>query len=265
MKQRQQPGRSEDSIQLKQRIIHYQSEIVSYEHKLKTLQANIEKEKLRNQFLQEKLYTIEDQQIEIYQKEIHKLKEKIMQLEVELEEEKQRSLQLQQKVVSNKPLVEETKQSTLETRPSIQAHFAYSTLLPQTEDDDITIIGDFIIKNIGTEALHDIIICFKLSPKDAGTLSGKIGTKKSRDLLDSEIDWVFLHENWKEKIREYGEYWIKYVDPNPLEPNETVIFPQFDITLTKKEESQSVVVDGFVYSKELPKGSFSLNKIIVNY
>lgn len=265
MKHRQQQGRPEDSIQLKQRIIHYQSEIVSYEHKLKSLQASIEKEKVRNQYLQEKLYTIEDQQIETYQKEIYKLKEKIMQLEVELEEEKQRSSQLQQKVVSSKPLVEEPRQNTLETFPRIQAHFAYSTLLPNTEEDDITIIGDFIIKNTGTAPLHDIIVCVKLTPIDAGTLSGKIGTKKSHNFVDTEIDWVFLHENWKEKIKDNGEYWIKYADIDPLEPNETIIFPQFDITLMKNEESQSVVVDGFVYSKELPKGSFSLNKIIVNY
>ncbi|MFS0824121.1 hypothetical protein [Bacillus sp. 1P02SD] len=265
MKPRQQQGRQEDSIQLKQRIIHYQAEIISYEHKLKSLQATIEKEKVRNQFLQEKLYSIEDQQMETYQKEIYELKERLTQLEVELEEEKKRSKQLQQKVVSSKHLAEPPKEKPVEAFASIQAYFAYSTLLPTTEDDDITIIGDFMIKNTGTKALHDLIVCIKLSPTNAGTLSGKIANKKSQSFIESDIDWVFLHENWKEKIKENGEYWIKYVDPNPLQPNDTIVFPQFDINLLKNEENHSVVVDGFVYSKELPKGIFSLNKIIVNY
>ncbi|MEH7223917.1 hypothetical protein V7112_08855 [Bacillus sp. JJ1566] len=265
MKPRQQKERLEDNIQLKQRVIHYQSEIVSYEHKLKSLQASLEKEKIRNQYLQKKLFTIEDQQIVTYQKEIYELKEKLLQLEVALEEEKMRSTQLQQKVVSSKRLVEVSKKKSIETIPSIQAYFSYSTLLPTTEDDEITIIGDFIINNTGTDTLQDIIVCIKLTPTDAGNLSGKIANKISQSFIDSKIDWVFLHENWKEKIKEEGEYWIKYVDPNPLPPNEAVIFPQFDISLTKNEDSQSVVVDGFVYSKEMPKGTFSLNKIIVNY
>ncbi|MEH7385228.1 hypothetical protein V7147_07445 [Bacillus sp. JJ1521] len=265
MKPKQQQGHHEDSIQLKQRIIHYQSEIVSYEHKLKSFQARIEKEKVRNQYLQEKLYAIEDQQIETFQKEIYKLKEKLTQLEVELEEEKLRSSQLQQKVVLSKHLAEAPKEKPVEALASIQAHFAYSTLLPATEDDVITIIGDFIIKNTGTKALHDMIVCIKLTPKDVGTLSGKIVTKKSQSFIDSDIDWVFLNDNWKEKIKENGEYWIKYVDPNPLLPNDTIIFPQFDISLPKNEDSHSVVVDGFVYSQELPMGTFSINKIIVNY
>ncbi|THE12039.1 hypothetical protein E1I69_12810 [Bacillus timonensis] len=265
MKPRQQQGRQEDSIQLKQRIIHYQSEITSYEHKLKSLQGSIEKEKVRNQYLQEKLYKIEDQQIETYQKEIYELKEKITQLEVELEEEKKRTAQLQQKVVSAKPIAVAPKEKLVEAFANIQAHFAYSTILPSTEDDDITIIGDFMIKNTGTKALHDIIVCIKLAPRESGTLSGKIVNKKSQSFIESEIDWVFLHENWKEKIKENGEYWIKYVDPNPLPPNDTIIFSQFGINLPKNEDSHSVVVDGFVYSKELPKGIFSLNKIIVNY
>ncbi|MDR4886980.1 hypothetical protein RGU12_05360 [Fredinandcohnia sp. QZ13] len=265
MKPRQQLGRQEDHIQLKQRIIHYQSEIVAYEHKLKSLQASIEKEKVRNQFLQEKLYSIEDQQLETYQKEIYELKEKLTKLEVELEEEKNRSTQLQQKVVSAKHPVESPKEKPVEAIANIQAYFAYSTLLPATEDDDLTIIGDFVIKNTGTKALHDMIVCIKLSPIDAGTLSGKIATKKSQTFIESDIDWVFLHENWKDKIKNNGEYWIKCVDPNPLQPNDTIVFPQFDISLPKNEEQHSVVVDGFVYSKELPKGTFSLNKIIVNY
>ncbi|WP_449539516.1 hypothetical protein [Ferdinandcohnia sp. Marseille-Q9671] len=257
----------DETIQLKQRIIHYQSEIVSYEHKIKSLQSNIEKEKIRNQYLQEKLYTVEEQQVEVYQKEIHVLKDKLLQLEVELEEEKRRSTNLQKKVVAAKPPFKgQSEAKPIETYPSIQAYFAYSLLLPIGEEEsDITVIGDFIIKNTGTKELKDIIVCIKVSPIDAGTLSGKIATKKSQNLHDAEIDWVFLHENWQEKLKENGEYWIKYVDPDPLKPNQTIVFPQFDLTLLKTEDSQSVVVDGFVYSKEIPKGTFSLNKIIVNY
>ncbi|RFB18191.1 hypothetical protein DZB84_04550 [Bacillus sp. HNG] len=265
MKPRQQQGRQEDKIQLKQRIIHYQSEIVAYEHKLKSLQASIEKEKVRNQFLQEKLYSIEDQQLETYQKEIYELKEKLTQLEVELEEEKKRSTQLQQKVVSAKHLDVAPKEKPAKTFANIQAYFAHSILFPKNEDENVTIIGDFIIRNSGTCNLNDIIVCIKITPHDAGTLSGKIAINNSKNLLESDINWIYLHENWKQKIKENGEYWIKFTNSDSLNPGESIIFPQFDIRCSMNKNSQSVVVDGYVYCKEIPMGTFSFNKIIINF
>lgn len=272
MKPKQQHTRHDDSIQLKQRIIHFQSEIASYENKIKSLQAILEKEKVRNSYLQEKLYSLEEEQVGIYLKEIHSLKEQLLQTEVALEEEKQRAAVLQKKVVTSETKKPEEKEEILSPKPSpsIQAHFAYSLILPNFEEEDkeTTIFGDFILKNNGTVPLHDIIVCIKITPIDAGNLSGKIATKskQSESYLPNtpENNWQFLHDNWKEKIKENGEYWITYIDPEPIKPGETIYFSQFDIQIPIKESTKSTIVDGYVYSKEIPKGVFSLNKIIIN-
>ncbi|MEH7380587.1 hypothetical protein V7138_08915 [Bacillus sp. JJ1533] len=264
----------EDTIQLKQRIIHYHSEIASYENKLMSLKQLLEKEKIRTQFLHERLFKVEEEQIEPFQREIISLKEKLLKYEVALEEEKKRANLLQQKVISSKHTKDETIDSTINQKssPQIQAYFAYSMLIPDQHEEqkEVVIIGDFILKNIGNEILRDIILCIKLSPIDAGTLSGKISLKSPKNdssifANSSDNNWEFLHDNWREKIKTNGEYWIKYTDSEPLKPEESIHFSQFDIRLPINETSKSVIVDGYVYCKEIPEGAFSLNKIIINF
>lgn len=268
---KQQKALSNDPIQLKQKIIHYHSELITYENKLTALMQLLEKEKIRNNYLQEKLYTVEEDQLLTYQKEIHSLKEKLLESEVALEEEKKRLLTLQQKITEPLEKTLASKEFSQKATPTIQPYFAYSLMLPDQleEQEEVVIFSDFNINNIGHIDLTEIILCIKISPASAGRLSGKISTKlelsESTASPQSMNTWAFLHDNWKEKIKENGEYWIKHLGKEPLHPNNTIQFPQFEIRLPIVKTSKSTIIEGYVYSKELPQGVFSLNKIIINY
>lgn len=73
-------------IQLQQKLIHYRSEIAKYEHQLKVLETELQKAKLRNEYLLEKLHLAESVHIEPYEKKNAQLEQQLLSYEVALEE-----------------------------------------------------------------------------------------------------------------------------------------------------------------------------------
>jgi hypothetical protein len=288
-------------IQLQQKIIYYRSELSNYENKLKKLQNELQKEKMRSEYLQERLHLAQTANIEEYEKKIALLENKLLSYEVALEEEKKqinmlkksmyleeyekKIAMLENKLLSYEAALEEEKKQTnilknqiktlTSTPPKIiklQAFFNYSLIIPnQDEEEDLLVIGNFTVENIGTEPLQNIIICVRITPKQSGRLSGKIATSPV-DIQDSSsvheqlaTEWTFVHNNWREKIKNEGEYWLKPVHHSVLEPNKVLQFSNFEIRFKKGKVQNATVVEGFAYCKEIPKGVTSLNNIIINY
>ncbi|WP_111646425.1 hypothetical protein [Paranoxybacillus vitaminiphilus] len=246
-------------------MIHYRSEIASYKNKLKALEAELKKETLRNQYLQKKLHHIQTDNIEQYEKKIADLENQLLSYEVALEEEKtqfselKKNLYLQKEQQHSQPIIK------------LQSFFNYSFFFPETNEDDLLIFGNFMIDNIGTEPLHEPMICIRIKPIHAGKLSGKISTKQVKmeeNFLLSEhssTEWTFVHENWRESIKNNGEYWLKPLHHSTLAPCKVLQFHNFEIRARKTDDENALVVEGYVYCKELPKGIPSLNNIIVNW
>ena len=258
---------SNERIQLQQRIIHLRSEIISYKDKIKTLETELKKEKLRSEYLQEKLHEAQTTNIEQYEKKIALLENKLLSYEVALEEEKK-----QLKTFKENLYLKETEERN--DPPSIikiQSLFTYSLIIPTEHDDDILVIGDFTITNTGTEPLHDPIICFRITPKGSGQLNGKIATvpmTTREDFVYADapaIEWIFAHKTWKEQIRKKGEYWIKPVNATELNAGEQLQFRSFEVQVLKQSNKNSLVVDAFVYCQEIPDGTPAMNKIIINF
>ncbi|WP_027408896.1 hypothetical protein [Anoxybacteroides tepidamans] len=253
-------------IQLQQKIIHYRSEIAKYEEQLKALQADLQKEKLRNEYLLEKLHLAESVHVEPYEKKIAQLEQQLLSYEVALEEAER---QIQHLKKTKYAALEEEKKPVPVTKA--QAFFAYSTLLAETPEEETLVFGDFIIQNIGTEALQNLVVCIRISPKKAGELSGKIAVKRNfsgeNSFVENEatVEWTFAHDNWREKIKNDGEYWIKPANIKKLMPNEEIRFSHFEIRIKKTDSIHSAVIDGFIYCNELPKGVASLNNIVINF
>jgi len=259
-----QKGNKDRYLQLEQKIIHYRSEAANYEKKIQELKQQLKKEQTRNQYLQKRLVDTQKYNIENYEKKILQLEEQLIQMEVELEEEKKQKEEL----LKIKPK-DEPKEIKIEPVYSFQAHFTYSTILPSSDEDTISVIGDFIIQNTGNQPLHDLILCLRITPKEAGKLSGKIimNSKHKKDFHhDSPIlQWEFLHDDWMKKVKTTGEYWIKPFGKTNFSSNETIVFSGFEVKLKKPENQNSVIIDGFIYCKEIPKGNHALNNIAVNF
>lgn len=250
-------------IQLEQKVLHYKSEVTHYQAKMNELAQQIKKEQTRIHYLQNKLVEAQTHNIENYEKKISQLEKQLMELEVELEEEKTQTSEIMKRAVT------EVKEVKIDPVLSVQAHFSYSTILPSEDETHVSLIGDFVITNSGNQPLHDFIICIRISPKEAGKMSGKIVMNRKNDrVIESDlsfIQWEFVHENWMERVKETGEYWLKPVGLAKLTPNDSISFSSFEARLQKPEQKNVVILDGFVYCSEIKSGTRALNNIVINF
>ncbi|WP_209125413.1 hypothetical protein [Alkalihalobacillus sp. BA299] len=151
-----------------------------------------------------------------------------------------------------------------------QAFFNYSVILPDLDDEEkeVLIMGNFIIENTGEEALNTPVICIQIKPAESGKLGGKIDAAPRNEMIvdaTNSEEWQYLNQERKEKAKETGEYWLRPKECDKLQPAEKLFFSNFDLKLTKPKEKNSVIVDGYIYFKELQQGTPALNKIIINF
>lgn len=223
---------NDQHIQLQQKVIHYRSEVAKYKQLLQLAETELKREQLRNHYLQKQL-----EQMDEYEQTIEKLEQQLLFYEVALEEEKKRK--------------KETKKEEI---VRAHAYFAYAVMIPEEKEEHVTIVGDFVIENIGNTPLNDPIICLRLRPAHHAQLSGKFSFRQ----LQEEGGWTFAVEDWRQKVKE-GEYWLKPIDQTTLLPNEQLRFPSFELRI-----DQTVVVEAFVYFRQLKQGVPSFNHIVVN-
>ncbi|WP_078555127.1 hypothetical protein [Bacillus alkalicellulosilyticus] len=222
------------TIQLKQKLIHYRSELTKVNRLLTDYQKHIK-------YLQSQKTSIE------VIKEVEVPREVVKEIITEIEVEK--------------------------TRVEVQAYFSYSTILAENMDKgrEITILGNFIIKNIGNQPLSSPFVCIKITPSEQAKLSGKIVFKGSEDskagslFASNVVEWEYVHENWRERIRENGEHWLRPITVQTIQPGEIVSFSQFDIMFTPSKDKKPLLVEGFAYFNEIQEGMAACNKIIINY
>ncbi|MDR0136506.1 hypothetical protein RFW18_02015 [Metabacillus idriensis] len=264
MKKQEGPHSAERFIQLQQQILHYRSELSRMQKLVNDAENQVKKEIIRNQYLQEKLNEALHTHTEQYEKEVFQLEKKVLKLEVALEEEKRRTADIRKKMLMQE---EQAKPAVIEPVFQVHSYFQASIFLPQSEDDNLSVFGDYIIKNTGNQPLQQPIICIQISPLQFGSLSGKIIMQRKMD--DTKIyedapsnHWKHVHENWRERIRSENQYWLQPITETQINPNEDLIFSGFEISFPIPDK-RPISVKGFVYAKELPKGVSSLNHLSI--
>ncbi|WP_297990231.1 hypothetical protein [Anoxybacillus sp.] len=216
-------------IQLQQKIIHYRSEVAKYKQLLQLVETELKREQLRNHYLQKQLEKMDE-----CEQTIEKLEQQLLFYEVALEQEKKRKKE--------------------EKKELAHAYFAYATMIPEEKDEHVTVIGDLIIENSGNTTLNDPIICLRLRPPDHAQLSGKFSFRHAQE----EGGWTFAIDDWRQKVKD-GEYWLKPTDKAALLPNEQLRFSSFELRIF-----HMIVVEAFVYFRQLKQGIASFNHIVVN-
>lgn len=76
-------------------------------------------------------------------------------------------------------------------------------------------------------------------------------------------EWGFVNENWHEQVMNKGEYWLKARHKTILAPNEQIHFSNFELSINKKI-TRTVTLNGFAYFEQIPKGISALNEIRIN-
>ncbi|MBM7702537.1 IMCp domain-containing protein [Metabacillus iocasae] len=303
------PSPKEEAIQLKQKLIHYKAELSHSQQKLKQYERllQIEKENTlfwRNKHSETLFSTEKEAEIEELEQEVNSLKNALTEQQMIME-------QLQKKLARREPLKEEVIVEKIVEKPvevivekivekpvevivekivekpvekiiekpverfsklDFVCYFTYSIVNSSSEDDEMIIVGNAMLKNQTTASLHEPTICLKISPPLSGQLSGKIMEQNELAAKASEFqlqvspsNWRYSIANWTEKVRSDGEYWLTPVKATSIPANSFLSFDSFQISIPLTKDLSSFMVEGYVYTKEWKEGIPFLNKIMINF
>ncbi|CAG9622815.1 hypothetical protein [Sutcliffiella rhizosphaerae] len=231
----------------KQLVIHYKAEVAKSEMKIQEIEFQLKKEKKRTMFWEKRTRDLIEGKLLQLEKEKQTFVDKIMELEVQLEEEGK----LERTVKITPPPI---------NKDCFYSYFTYTIILPNENDNDssLSIVGDYYIQNQSDEDVNDLIVCLKISPSNAAHLSGKISAPQLVDKIEEKgaIDWFYALDNWKDKIRNDGEYWIRPSNNPHLLSGSSLVLKGFEIIVSKNTSFSTCKVDAYVYSsnRELPVG-----------
>ncbi|KSU64377.1 hypothetical protein AS034_00605 [[Bacillus] enclensis] len=133
-----------------------------------------------------------------------------------------------------------------------EAYFDYHVLLHKEDSSKVKIMGSFHLKNTGTEALQNPVICFRISPVNSVKISGQILPPNVVETKGVQGDygskgWRYLNDSWHKEIQEKGEVWICPVHSLQIQPGHFESFQNIQMTLLQPEEHDKVSIQGFVF------------------
>jgi hypothetical protein len=154
----------------------------------------------------------------------------------------------------------------------LEVYFDYQVFVPTSEDDTYLILGNMYLKNTGIMTLANPHICFQVTPPGKIQLKGQIVPPSLVDTVgvqgfngNSAVGWRYLEDNWFQKAKDQGEYWICPIQPMLIQPEETQIFPNFQFSIPRSEIEGTITIQGMVYFKELNFQFSSNNRIVLAF
>lgn len=274
---RNSPSPKDDLTQLKQKLIHYKSEIRHVQNQLKSYERALEREKENTSFWKKKhAETLSTSEKEV---EIEGLEKELDLLRNELSEQKIIAEAFREKASRKQPVIEEKiVEKVIEKivekpverfeKSDLLCFFQHSLLLPEQDESELMIFGNVIIQNQTSSTLRSPVLCLKMKPNASAILSGKIIDEKEIEvssLPSASLEWRYAHPKWNEKIQNDGEYWIKPIKQTVLKPKDKLLFDSFQVVIPLSSDTTSFILEGFFYSEEWQEGIPFLNKVVLNF
>ncbi|MGG2090061.1 hypothetical protein ABFY59_24055 [Priestia aryabhattai] len=274
---RNSPSPKDDLTQLKQKLIHYKSEIRHVQNQLKSYERALEREKENTSFWKKKhAETLSTSEKEV---EIEGLEKELDLLRNELSEQKIIAEAFREKASRKQPVIEEkVVEKVIEKiiekpverfeKSDILCFFQHSLLLPEQDESELMIFGNVIIQNQTSSTLRSPVLCLKMKPNASAILSGKLIDEKDIEVSSipsASLEWRYAHPKWNEKIQNDGEYWIKPIKQTVLKPKDKLLFDSFQVVIPLSSDTTSFILEGFFYSEEWQEGIPFLNKVVLNF
>lgn len=264
---RNSPSPKDDLTQLKQKLIHYKSEIRHVQNQLKSYERALEREKENTSFWKKKhaetLSTSEKEvEIEGLEKELDLLRNELSEQKIIAEAFREKASR-KQSVIEEK-IVEKVIEKIVEKpverfeKSDILCFFQHSLLLPEQDESELMIFGNVIIQNQTSSTLRSPVLCLKMKPTASAILSGKIIDEKDIEVSSipsASLEWRYAHPKWNEKIQNDGEYWIKPIKQNVLKPKDKLLFDSFQVVIPLSSDTTSFILEGFFIAKSGKKVS----------
>ncbi|TCK04343.1 UNVERIFIED_ORG: hypothetical protein BDK47_10819 [Anoxybacillus amylolyticus] len=158
-------------------------------------------------------------------------------------------------------------QQVLSDEICVICYFTYSLLLPKTGGQKAIIVGNFIVRNMGSSPLEHPYICLRVSPKEHMVLSAKLGDDIQYDRRLNPLvmeSWQYMNEEAENMVEEKGEFWLKPIHVLRIESGQNLSFSNFQFRVSMNEAPTTYKVDGFFFCQQLPNGVRALNHIVVH-
>jgi len=146
--------------------------------------------------------------------------------------------------------------------------FNYTLIPPRFSDNhsEFLINATLFIKNTGTVELINPIICIKVPQQQNIQLQGQILPPKMVQSLailgtGGKKGWKYVYDDWREKIKLNGEYWITPIQELHIPPGESATLSDFKFVINEAKENSSCIIQAFVYFNE-SKYKYSSNNFI---
>ncbi|WP_243292929.1 hypothetical protein [Bacillus sp. FJAT-47783] len=158
----------------------------------------------------------------------------------------------------------------LQSKPSAEVFFNYTVYPFDKEEERLLTLGDLYIKNTGNINLYNPLICIKADPIEYVNFRGQIVPPEMAEALSVQGEnemtgWKYLDEDWFEKAKERGEFWIAPIKRIMIPPNESQVLRNFQLTLKKPDKKKQILIDGIVYFEDLQLHFRSNNRMTFSF
>lgn len=147
----------------------------------------------------------------------------------------------------------------------------YTMLIPRSDDEEkeYMVNGSIIMKNTGDIDLKNPVICIKIPVEQGISLQGQILPPKLVAGLamkgsDGEKGWKYVYDDWRERVKTKGEYWITSIQELTIPPGGSEVFNGLKV-LIREPKNSSVGIHAFVYFNEGKQQYASNNTISLSF
>lgn len=156
-------------------------------------------------------------------------------------------------------------------KPNAEVFLNYTMLIPRPDDEqkEYMVNGSIIMKNTGALDLKNPVICIKVPAEPGVSLQGQILPPKLVAGLamkgsDGEKGWKYVYDDWRERVKTKGEYWITSIQDLTIPPGGSEVFNGLKV-LIKEPKNSSVGIQAFVYFNEGQQQYASNNTISLSF
>ncbi|MEC1177402.1 hypothetical protein P9B03_02800 [Metasolibacillus meyeri] len=140
-------------------------------------------------------------------------------------------------------------------QPQLVSYFTSSMTVAHEANDENFCLGSYHIWNVGTKPLTNPSIYLKLHKQTPFSFSGKYTTSRFQQSFQDQLIWQRFNDE-----RSKHEFWFKPVNETIIAPNETIVFPHFQLTWSHLKP-YSGLLEGWTYCDEMQEGIMVINPL----
>lgn len=156
------------------------------------------------------------------------------------------------------------------TREQLIDMYLDYTIYPSSEEEMYIIKGDIVIKNSGNTDVNNPLVCLKVDPVDTISIGGQILPPDIAETMGVHTSkgisgWKFMYEDWFERAKERGEYWISPISDFTITSGEQLKISDVQFIVKKPSQQNMARIKSFLITSEQNQKFASQNSITISF